>query len=337
MHVLIIGAAGMIGRKLTAAIARTGKIGDRKVTALTLADAITPEAPDGFGGTVDTLAVDLATEGVAAALVAGQPDVIMHLAAVVSAEAETNFDKGYAVNLDGTRALLEAIRHRSDHGGDAYCPRLVFASTLAVFGPPFPDRIPDDFAPLPRTSYGTQKVMAELLIGDYSRRGMVDGVSLRLPTICIRPGKPNAAASGFFSGILREPLAGQPATLPVPDTVRHWHASPRSAVGFFLHAAQMDTGTLGHRRALNMPGLSASVAEQIEALRRVAGQRAVDLIKPAPDPLVADIVGGWAFDYEASRAGALGFTAESSFDEIIRVHIDDELDGQPTAALEQAR
>ena len=334
MHVLIIGAAGMIGRKLTAAIARTGNIGDRQVTALTLADVVTPEVPQGFSGTVDTLAANLAAQGAAATLVAGRPDVIMHLAAVVSAEAETNFDKGYAVNLGGTRALLEAIR---DHGGDAYCPRLVFASTLAVFGPPFPDRIPDDFAPLPRTSYGTQKVMAELLIGDYSRRGMVDGVSLRLPTICIRPGKPNAAASGFFSGILREPLAGQPATLPVPDTVRHWHASPRSAVGFFLHAAQMDTGPLGHRRALNMPGLSASVAEQVEALRRVAGQRAVDLIKPAPDPLVADIVGGWAFDYEAARARALGFTAESSFDEIIRVHIEDELDGQLTASLEQAR
>ena len=333
MHILIIGAAGMVGRKLTAAIARTGRIGDRPVTALTLADAVATQTPDGFDGTAEALAVDLAAHGAATRLIAGRPDVIMHLAAVVSGEAEADFDKGYAVNLDGTRALLEAIRHQ----GDGYRPRFVFASTLAVFGPPFPDRIPDDFAPLPRTSYGTQKVMTELLVADYSRRGMVDGVSLRLPTICIRPGKPNAAASGFFSGILREPLVGQPATLPVPDTVRHWHASPRSAVGFFLHAARMDTGPLGQRRALNMPGLSASVAEQIEALRRVAGQRAVDLIKPAPDPVVADIVGGWAADYEASRARALGFTAESSFDEIIRIHIEDELDGARFAAAEDAR
>ena len=330
MHILIIGAAGMLGRKLTAAVVRDPA---RPVTALTLADTVAVAAPDGFAGRVETPAVDLAAPGSAARLIAGRPDVVVHLAAVVSGQAETDFDLGYAVNLDGTRALLDAIRE----AGDAYRPRVVFASSLAVFGPPFPDRIPDDFAPQPRTSYGTQKVMAELLINDYSRRGLIDGVSLRLPTICIRPGRPNAAASGFFSGILREPLAGRTAALPVPDTVRHWHASPRSAVGFFLHATHMDTGPLGHRRALNMPGLSASVAEQIEALRRVAGQAAVDRIKPAPDPLVAEIVGGWASDYEASRARALGFTAETSFDDIINVHIEDELDGRPFTATEAAQ
>jgi D-erythronate 2-dehydrogenase len=161
--------------------------------------------------------------------------VIFHLAAVVSGEAEVDFDKGYRVNLDGTRALLDAIR------ATGTCPRVVFASSMAVFGPPFPARIPDDFAPQPATSYGAQKLMAELLVNDLTRKGMIDGVSLRLPTICVRPGAPNRAASGFFSGILREPLAGLPADLPVPDATRHYFASPRAAVGFFLHAATMDT------------------------------------------------------------------------------------------------
>ncbi len=325
MHILIIGAAGMVGRKITAAILADPAIGGRTVTALSLVDVTAPQAPDWPIGRVSAKAVDLGDPAAPAQLIADRPDVIIHLAAVVSGDAEMHFDKGYRVNVDGTRALLDAIRHTGRHTGDAYNPRLVFASSLAIFGPPFPNRIPDDFAPTPRTSYGIQKVIAELLINDYSRKGMIDGISLRLPTICVRPGKPNAAASGFFSGIIREPLIGQPAALPVPDTTRHWHASPRSAAGFFLHAAGMDTASLGHRRALNMPGLSATVAEQIEALRAVAGQGAVDLIRPAHDPLVADIVGGWGEDYEASRARALGFTAESNFEDIIKVHIEDEL------------
>ncbi|MEM8587828.1 MAG: D-erythronate dehydrogenase [Pseudomonadota bacterium] len=323
MHILIIGAAGMLGRKITSAILADPTIGGRTVTALSLVDLIAPQAPDWPTGRVSARAADLGGYAAPAELIEGRPEVIIHLAAVVSADAEVHFDKGYRVNVDGTRALLEAVRH----AGDAYRPRLVFASSLAVFGPPFPNRIPDDFAPAPRTSYGTQKVIAELLINDYSRKGMIDGVSLRLPTISIRPGKPNAAASGFFSGIIREPLIGQPAALPVPDTTRHWHASPRSAAGFFLHAAGMDTASLGHRRALNMPGLSTTVAEQIEALRAVAGQGAIDLIRPAPDPLVANIVGGWGGNYEASRARALGFITEGSFEDIIKVHIEDELGG----------
>lgn len=332
MHILIIGAAGMVGRKITAAILADPTIAGGRVTELSLADRITPQTHDWSDGRMRARAVDLGDPAAPAQLIADRPDVIIHLAAVVSGEAEMHFDKGYAVNIDSTRALLEAVRHVDDE----YCPRLVFASSLAIFGPPFPGRIPDDFAPEPRTSYGTQKVITELLINDYSRKGMIDGVSLRLPTICVRPGKPNTAASSFFSGIIREPLIGQPAALPVPDTTRHWHASPRSAAGFFIHAAGMDTAPLGHRRALNMPGLSATVAEQIEALRALAGQSAVDLIHPAHDPLVADIVGGWGEDYEASRARALGFTAETSFEDIIKVHIEDELDGAvaaPTAGI----
>jgi D-erythronate 2-dehydrogenase len=220
------------------------------------------------------------------------------------------------------RTLLEAIRARPD-----YCPRLVFASSLAVFGPPFPTRIPDDFAPRPATSYGTQKLICELLVTDYSRKGFVDGISLRLPTICIRPGAPNRAASGFFSGILREPLAGLPAVLPVPETTRHYFASPRAAAGFFLHAAGIDTAALGQRRALVMPGLSATVADEIAALRRVAGEEAVALIRREPDALVAGIVAGWAANYEAAHARELGFTAETDMDAIIRVHLEDEAGG----------
>ena len=206
--------------------------------------------------------------------------VIVHLAAVVSGEAEADFEKGYAVNFDGTRALFEAIRAQP-----GYRPRVIFASSIAVYGTPFPEPIPDDFHLTPLTSYGTQKAMCELLLADYSRRGFIDGIGLRLPTVCIRPGAPNKAASGFFSNILREPLAGKEAVLPVEDDVRHWHASPRAAVGFFRHAMRLDLARLGDRRSLAMPGLSATVAEQIEALRRAAGEKAVKLIRREPDPV----------------------------------------------------
>ena len=305
MKILIIGAAGMIGRKLAAGHTNHDLI---------LADVIAP--PDLPHSTQMT--VDLAAADTAARLIAQKPDVIYHLAAIVSGEAEADFDKGYAVNLDATRALLEAIRNTPN-----YHPRLVYASSAAVFGRPFPDCIPDDFHPVPLTSYGTQKAIAELLINDYSRRGILDGVSLRLPTICIRPGLPNRAASGFFSNILREPLAGKPANLPVPEETRHWFASPRAAIGFFRHAAQMDTDPLATDRAITMPGLSATVADELAALSRTAGPAALKLITRNPDPAVAKIVEGWALEFTASRARNLGFVAETSFDQIIEAHLAD--------------
>tara|TARA_R110002020_G_scaffold18929_9_gene65361 strand:+ start:8382 stop:9365 length:984 start_codon:yes stop_codon:yes gene_type:complete len=325
MHVLIIGAAGMIGRKLVGAIARTGNLGAFRVDRLTLTDAISPEAPAGFSGEVATLARDISDPHTAPELLIGRPDVIIHLAAIVSGEAEQDFDKGYRINLDGTRYLFDAIRSLSET--DGYCPRLVFASSIAVYGAPVPDEIDDTFLLAPLTSYGTQKAIGELLLQDYTRRGFFDGLAIRLPTICIRPGLPNKAASGFFSGILREPLAGKEAILPVPDTVRHWHASPRAAVGFLTHAATMETSAVGHRRVLNMPGISATVAEQIEALRRIAGDRAVALIRQEPDPAIMRIVSTWPRGFAAERAKALGFKAESSFDEFIRIHIEDEMGG----------
>jgi nucleoside-diphosphate-sugar epimerase len=264
---------------------------------------------------------DLSTPGEAEKLIAPRPQLIFHLAAVVSGEAEADFDKGYRVNLDGTRCLFEAIRKA------AYRPRVVFASSIAVFGAPFPEAIGDEFLNAPLTSYGTQKAIGELLLSDYSRRGFFDGIGLRLPTVCVRPGKPNKAASGFFSGIIREPLAGQEALLPVPETVRHWFASPRAAIGFLLHAAKLDTAQLGARRNLSMPGLSATVGEQIEALRKVAGEQAVRLIRREPDSTIMRIVEGWPRNFDTKRALSLGFRADQSFEEIIRIHLEDELQG----------
>jgi nucleoside-diphosphate-sugar epimerase len=320
MHILVIGAAGMVGRKLVARIAKDGAIGGKRVEKLTLIDVVAPTPP----GTIPAAAwaADLSAPGEAAKMIADKPDLIFHLAAIVSGEAEADFDKGYRINLDGTRYLFEAIRAAQ------YAPRVIFTSSIAVFGAPFPDAISDEFCTTPLTSYGTQKAIGELLLADYSRRNIFDGIGIRLPTICIRPGLPNKAASGFFSGILREPLAGQPAVLPVSDDVRHWHASPRAAVAFLLHAATLDTALLGARRNLTMPGLAATVAEQIEALRRVAGDKAVALIKREPDATIMKIVAGWPRKFDAKRAESLGFVAEKTFDEIIRVHIDDELGGR---------
>lgn len=326
MHILILGAAGMVGRKLAERLARDGRLGDVPIAKLTLFDVVEPARPAGAPSDTTVLAGDLSTPGQAGFLVSGRPDVVFHLAAVVSGEAETDFEKGYRVNLDATRELLEAIRHST---GDGYRPRVVFTSSIAVFGAPFPaDGIGDEFHHTPLTSYGTQKAIGELLLSDYSRRGYLDGIGIRLPTICIRPGLPNKAASGFFSGILREPLNGQEAVLPVADTVRHWHASPRAAVEFLLHAATMDLRPLGQARSLTMPGLSATIGEQIEALRRAAGDRAVALIRREPNPDIGRIVAGWPERFDARRAAGLGFRAETSFDEIVRVYIEDELGGR---------
>ena len=325
MHVLILGAAGMIGRKLTARLVADGNVGGRPVERLTLADVALTERPGKVDGQVEVVVSDLAAPGDAERLIGGRPDLIFHLAAVVSGEAEADFEKGYRVNLDGSRALLDAIRMA--YTVDGYHPRLVVTSSIAVYGAPLPEPIPEDFHHTPLTSYGTQKAIGELLLADYTRRGFVDGIGIRLPTICIRPGRPNKAASGFFSSILREPLAGQEAILPVPETVRHWHASPRSAVEFLIRAATLDGEAVGPRRTLSMPGLSATVGEQIDALRRVAGEGAVRLIRREPDESILRMVETWAAALDATRALRLGFAAETSFDEIIRVHIEDELGG----------
>jgi nucleoside-diphosphate-sugar epimerase len=325
MHILITGAAGMIGRKLTARLVTDGTLNGRPIEKLTLLDLSVPPRPENFRCHVEAVGADIADAATAA--VAGRPDVIFHLAAVVSGEAELDFEKGVHVNFDGARALFEAVRA----AGAGYRPRLVFSSSIAVFGAPFPDAIPDDFALTPLTSYGTQKAMVEAMLADHTRRGFLDGVGIRLPNIVVRPGRPNKAASGFFSSIIREPLSGAEAVLPVDDSVRNWHASPRTAVGFLIHAAGLAGDALGPRVNLTMPGICCTVAEQIDSLRRIAGDKVAARIRYVPDPMIARIVGGWPGKFEPRRALALGFRADASFDDIIRAHIDDELGGRIAA------
>jgi len=324
MHILITGAAGMIGRKLTSRLVADGALAGKPIEKLTLLDVSAPQRSDRVAAGVETIAANIADPAAARAAIGRRPDVIFHLAAIVSAEAELDFEKGMHVNLDGSRALFEAVRA----AGDGYRPRLVFSSSIAVFGAPFPPSIPDDFALTPLTSYGTQKAMIELLLADHTRRGFLDGVGIRLPNIVVRPGKPNKAASGFFSSIIREPLNGEEAVLPVDESVRNWHASPRAAVSFLIHAAGLDGNALGPRINLTMPGICCTVAEQIAALRRIAGDKVASRIRRAPDPLIARIVAGWPGRFDARRALNLGFAAEASFEEIIRVHIEDELGGR---------
>jgi nucleoside-diphosphate-sugar epimerase len=323
MDILVLGAAGMVGRKFLERLARDGHLGGRPVDRVIAHDIVPPAKPAGAAFGFEAHAGDISEPAAAATLLATRPAVILHLAAIVSGEAEADFEKGYRINLDGTRLLFEAIRL----AGGGYRPRVVFTSSIAVFGAPFPEAIHDEFFTTPLTSYGTQKAIGELLLADYTRRGFMDGVGIRLPTICVRPGAPNKAASGFFSNIIREPMAGKEAVLPVGEDVMHWHASPRSAVGFLLHAATMETDAIGARRNLTMPGLAATVGEQIAALTRVAGAKTAALIRREPDPAIIRIVAGWPRNFSAKRAEALGFKAETSFDEIIRVHLEDELGG----------
>src|SRR6516164_8306776 len=293
----------MIGRKLAERLARDGGLNGQRIDKVTLLDVVPPVQVLNLTGQIETVAADLSEPGKAARAVEARPDTIFH--------------------LDGTRALLEAIRAI----GDGYRPRLVYTSSIAVFGAPFPPSIPDDFHLTPLTSYGTQKAIANALLADYPRRGFCDGIGIRLPSIVVRPGKPNKAASGFFSGVIREPLAGLEAELPVPETVVHTHASPRAAVGFLMHAAGLARGALGPRVNLSMPGVCCTVAEQIASLRRIAGERVAARIRPAHDPLVARIVEGWPQRIDARRARELGFKAENSFDEIVRIHIDEDRGG----------
>ncbi len=319
-HILIIGGGGMVGQKLAASLSNRSLTGGSDT--VTLYDLGFPENGAGAtkritGNVTDT---DLIRETIAT-----RPDVIYHLASIVSGEAETNFDLGWEVNGSAFRTFLDLVRAEHFASDGVWKPKLVFTSSIAVFGPPFPDKIGDEFLCAPQTSYGAQKAISELLVQDWSRKGIIDGLSIRLPTIVVRPGKPNLAASSFFSGIIREPLNGQEARLPVGTDVRHWHASPRSAAGFLRHAGTLDFEAVGHRRALNLPGVSCTVEEQIEALRDIAGHDTVALIKPEPDEAIMKIVAGWPRNFAPERSIALGFKAEETFHEIIQTYIDDDL------------
>ena len=319
MRVLVTGAAGMIGTKLVRRLLEEKSLAGRTITALDLFDVVSSEVAGVPGIEVETIVGDISDPHIAARLTENRPDVVFHLASVVSGEAETDFDLGYKVNVDGGRALLEGLRANNNR------PRFVFASSGAVFGGPMPDLIDDNFAPVPQTSYGTQKIIIEAMVQDYSRKGFIEGISIRLPAICIRPGKPNKAASGFYSGIIREPLNGLDSVVPISRDVLHSMASPRSAVGFLIHAAQLDSDAIGPCRSLNMPGVYCTVGEQIDAMVRVAGPQYLRFLRDEPDPIIERIVSTWPRGYDAVRARTLGFKGDADFDEIIRIYIEEEM------------
>ncbi len=313
----------MLGQKTALRLAESGLAGSG-IDELILHDIVDP-APLEAGFTVTRITGNIADESEAKRLAALRADVVFLLAAIVSGEAEKDFDKGWTINGHGTWHLLEALRAQHEASNGSYVPRVVFSSSIAVFGGPFPEKIGDEFLCAPQTSYGAQKAMSELLVSDYSRKGMIDGISIRLPTVCVRPGKANLAASSFFSGIIREPLNGKEAILPVETTVRHWHASPRAAAKFMTHAAELDTALLEGRRSLNMPGISCTVGEQIEALRQVVGNDVVKLIRHQPDEDIIRIVSNWPRNFDPVRAKRLGFAAESSFEQIVRTYVEEDL------------
>jgi len=321
MKICIIGANGMVGRKLVKKLL-SSDLYQTKIEKVCLFDINLnkkkcPKVTHIKGNLEDLTQIrKIASE---------RFDIIFHLAAIVSGEAEENFEKGWNVNLFSMWHLLNALKIEHLNSSNTYIPKLIFCSSIAVFGAPFPDKIDDEFLCSPQTSYGAQKASAELLISDFSRKGFIDGISLRLPTICVRPGLPNKAASGFFSNIIREPLNGQKAFLPVDISIRHWHASPRAAANFLIHAALMDNSTLQNRRSLNLPGVSCTVEEQIDALRSVAGQKVVDLIIFKKDENIQKMVSSWPKNFSPQKALDLGFKAEINFEEIINIHIADEL------------
>ncbi len=321
MKVLVVGGAGMLGQKLTQRLLRDGQLSGTSVRQIIVADQTSPVLQK--SDTIELVGVscDITAAEDCDRLIAHRPDVIFHLAAVVSGQAEADFEIGYRVNVDGTRRLCEAIRL----AGRGYLPRLVFSSSVAVFGGPYPEFIDDSFHLTPHTSYGAQKAIGEILIADYSRKGFIDAVGIRLPTVCIRPGVPNAAASGVFSNILREPLSGKPATLTVPMDVSMVFCSPRTAVGFLVHGAGIDTCALGTRRSLTMPAVSATIADQIESLRRIAGDDVVGLITQKLDPVAEAIVRAWDFPrLSAERALTLGFIGDDSVDDLINIFLEDD-------------
>lgn len=320
MQITILGGGGFLGRKLAQRLARDGAVGGRAVTGLTLFDLAEPPAPAGAPFPVRCLAGDVADPAHVAAAIPPGTQAVVHLAAVVSAQAEADFDLGLRVNLHGTLAVLDACRALASP------PRVVFTSSVASFSGGQEARLEDDARQLPANSYGAEKAIGELLLQDASRKGFLDAVNIRLPTVIVRPGRPNKAASSFVSGILREPLLGLPTELPVPEDFAVWICSPRRAVEWFLHALAMDTGPLGLDRGINPPGRSITVGKMLSALETVAGPAARALVRHAPDPAIAAIVGGWPASFTAERARRLlGFSEQESMEEIIEGFIADDL------------
>ena len=322
MRIVITGGGGFLGSRLARALLARGRLiapdgAEREIARIVLLDTAFPAAtPD--DPRLEIVSGDIAERAVVDRVVAPDTDSVFHLAAVVSGGAEADFDLGMRVNLEGTRQLLDRMRRC------ARPPRLVFASSVAAFGGELPPVLDDSTTPLPQTSYGTQKVLSEYLISDYSRKGYLDGRSLRLPTIVVRPGKPNAAASSFASGILREPLNGVISDCPVEAETGVWLLSPRRVVEAFVHAHELPATAWGTRRVLNLPGITASVAEMIEALGRVAGSAVAKRVVWKPDARTQAIVRTWPARFETPRALAMGFRADRDVETVIRDYIADE-------------
>ena len=312
MHILITGAAGFIGKKLAAKLAKDTKIGGKEITKLTLFDIVQPDAPLSNGPEIVTVAGDIASHAVARGLVGESCDGVFHLAAIVSAGAEEDFDLGMAVNLDANRALLEACRLFPNQ------PKYVFASSVAGFGGNMPDVLNDETERTPQTSYGTQKVIGELLVTDYTRKGFVQGCSLRLPTVVVRPGKPNKAASTWASSIIREPLQGDSVICPVGDDQCMFLTSPASFVENMIKAWELDQNQWGMVPTITLPGLTLSVKEMLEALARVSGANTVAKVKFEPDAHIRKICNGWPTHFATPRAEAMGFVTDNDYDSIIR-------------------
>jgi nucleoside-diphosphate-sugar epimerase len=314
MKVLITGGGGFLGSRLARALLARGELSGKRISGVTLLDAAFPYATEKAravrGDISDAATLDKVVDEDTAA--------VFHLAAVVSGAAEADFDLGMRVNLDGTRLLLERLRRY------ARAPRVVFTSSVAAFGGELPEVLDDSTTPRPQTSYGAQKVIGEYLVSDYSRKGFVDGRSLRLPTIVVRAGKPNAAASSFASGIIREPLNGVASDCPVAPETGVWLLSPGRAVEAFIHALELPADAWGSNRVVNLPGITATVAEMLAALRRVAGSQVAARVAWKPDARIQSIVRTWPVRFSTERALRLGFQPDRDIESVIRDYIAEE-------------
>lgn len=321
MHILITGGAGFLGQRLAQQLLTDGSTVHPAIQRLTLADIVKPAIPDSQNKAIEAVSqqVDLSDPQAVEALITSDITAVYHLAAVVSGQAEANFELGMAVNAQGTRYLLEALRQKAPGA------KLIFASSLAVFGGNLPAVITEATAVTPQSSYGTQKAVGELWVNDYSRRGFIDGRVLRLPTVCVRPGKPNAAASSFASGIIREPLQGQPSVCPVDPSLALWLSSPSAVTHNLVHALRLPAEQFGYSRTVNLPGLTITVQEMIAALARVTDEATTQQIQYQPDEVISRIVASWPSTFDVKRAIALGFIRDENFEDIIRAFMQEAL------------
>ena len=322
MNVLITGGAGFLGRRLAEHLLQRGSLSGpdgrtQTIDRITLIDLTASRAFT--DPRIVQVVADIADGSQLDRVIGKDTSSIFHLAAIVSGMAETDFDLGMRVNVDASRSLLDVCRARGHR------PRVVFTSSVAVFGGDLPATVLDDTAAHPQTSYGTQKAMIELLMSDYTRRGFVDGRALRLPTISVRPGRPNAAASSFASGIIREPLNGEAAICPVDATARLWLLSPRAVIECLIAGHEVSADTLGSNRVVNLPGISVTVAEMVASLERIAGPEVAGRIRWERDPRIERMVASWPGSLETARARALGLRGDESFEAIVRQYIDENL------------